>query len=462
MSKKRAPLGFALIAYNAAATLPRTLASIRPFVEQIVVAVDERTTDKTAKVAKRCGADKVVPVKVSDYHECAMHGRVLVQHFAEARNESFRHLDPALDFHGWVDADDEILGGEHFAALCERCPPESAGLWMKYIYAHNKGPNGEIIPNTEFYRERVFRTHLAGQRIDWHWQHRVHEVCVARGIDAKWTLNDDIVWVHQHGAHKTEASAPRNDLCLEVEYEEDPDGARTIFYLGNSKFAQQRWDEAVAWYERLLALEDKNTYQNWQGATYLSKAYMQLGDVPSATAAAFRALDVMPNHPEPYFDLAQCYAIQGDDDKVAFWTNLARVAMAKNAKGEPAAGEATLVHRPPFFVFVNPMDYTFNSRMPIAEAHIRGGRISAALEELESAYRAMPDGRVGQRILDLRQTEARMHAANAFVQMAAVVKDPDTILRLYAGLPPEVKAFGRARDVAIPLLMAQRDERFAA
>lgn len=462
MSKKRAPLGFALIAYNAAETLPRTLASIRPFCEQIVVAVDERSSDKTAKVAKRCGADKVVPVKVSDWHECEMHGRVLVQHFAAARNESFKHLDPTLDWHAWIDADDELLGGEHLAALCERCPPQSAGLWHKYIYAHNKGPAGEIIPNTEFYRERLFRTKVQGQPVTWTWQHRVHEVCVAQGIEPQWTLNDDVVWVHQHGAHKTEASAPRNDLCLEVEFEEDPNGARTIFYLGNSKFAQQQWQGAVDWYERLLSIEDKNTYQNWQSATYLCKAYQQLGDAGNATAAAFRALDVMPQHPEPYYDLAQCYALQGDDDKVQFWTNLARLAMARNGKGERATGEATLIHRPPFFVFVNPMDYTFNSRMPIAEAHVRGGRISAALEELEGAYRAMPDGRVGQRILDLRQTEARMHAANAFVQMAAVVQDPDTILRLYAALPNEVKAFGRARDVAIPLLMAKRDERYAA
>ncbi len=452
-SPRRAPLGFALLAYNAAETLPRTLASIRPYCEQVVVAVDERTTDKTAKVAKKAGADVVETIQVSDWHECPVHGKILVQHFAEARNRSFALLDPALDWHAWIDADDELIGGDKLAAICARCPAESVGVWANYVYAHNKGPAGEIVPNTEFYRERLFRTRVGDRPIQWRWQHRVHEVCAPVGIEASWTLTGDLVWVHQHGAHKTESSAPRNDRCLEVEFEESPNNPRTLFYLGNSKFAQGEWPEAAAFYERLLDLEDGNVYQNWQAATYLCKAHLQTGDVGAATLAAYRALDVRPDHPDPYFDLARCYAVAGEDDKALFWTKLARQAMA---------GAEPLVTRPPFFVFVNPMDYSYNARLPIAEVHAKAGRLAQSREELEAAQAVLPSRELATRIADLRLTEARMSAANAFVQTAEVVRDPEAILRVYAGLPDEVKAFGRARDAAIPLLMAQRDERFAA
>jgi tetratricopeptide (TPR) repeat protein len=399
---------------------------------------------------------------VSQEHSCPLHGTINVQHFAAARNEAFTHLDPSLAFHSWIDADDELLGGEKLAAVLERCAPESAGLWGNYVYAHAKGPRGEIQPTTEFYRERFFRTTVNGQPVTWTWQHRVHEVCVPSIKDPKWTLQTDVVWLHQSGAHKSEDSAPRNDRCLEVELEEDPGNARTTFYLGNSKFAQRQWDEAAGWYQRLLALDDPNTYQNWQAATYLAKSLMQLGDVDGAIAAAYKALDVKPDHPEPYFDLAQCYALAGDDEKVAFWTHAARVLMQTDAAGNTASGQHALVKRPPFFVFVNPLDYSFNGRMPIADALARAGKIGEAAEEYEAAYRVVPDEKLRQRIADLRATEARMHAANAFVQMARTIQDEDAILRLYDSLPDDVKAFGRTRDVAMPILLKRREERYAA
>src|SRR5690348_11003092 len=109
---EKASIGVALIAKDSEITLGACLASFSPFVKQIVVAVDERTTDKTANVARRYGA-KVVPVQVSDWHECPAHRpRVLAQDFAAARNVSFSHLDPDLDYRMWVDADD-VLENAH-------------------------------------------------------------------------------------------------------------------------------------------------------------------------------------------------------------------------------------------------------------------------------------------------------------------------------------------------------------
>ena len=64
-----APVGVAIIAKDAEQTLGTCLASLRPYVRQIVVCVDKTTTDKTAEVAKGAGADILVPIQVSDWHE---------------------------------------------------------------------------------------------------------------------------------------------------------------------------------------------------------------------------------------------------------------------------------------------------------------------------------------------------------------------------------------------------------
>ena len=57
---RKPSLGFALIAKDAEHHLGACLESIRPIAEQIVVCVDERTTDKTARVAKKYGAQAAI------------------------------------------------------------------------------------------------------------------------------------------------------------------------------------------------------------------------------------------------------------------------------------------------------------------------------------------------------------------------------------------------------------------
>ena len=449
MVKNRAPVAVGMIARNAEKTLGRCLDSIRPYVTQIVVGVDETTTDKTAKVAKKHGAT-VVPVKVSDYHECPHHGRVLAQHFADARNQVFSHLDKSLPFLLWIDADDVLEGGERLAELCAAVPGDAAGVWFPYVYAHHTASDGTRVPNTVFHRERLLKTSIDGQPVKWTWKHRVHEVVTPELVGTpKWIFNHDIKVVHQDGGHKTEASAPRNLLLLEIDHESDPDDPRTVFYLGNTYFALGRWDAAAGFYERRVAMEDPakaNPYEVWQSALYACKAYQRLGSHEDALRMAFAALDAAPQHREPYFALAECYAMTGSDGKVEFWTKQGRSQGLQNL---------------PPFVFSNPMDTSYNHHLPIADAHLRQGRITAAVAELEAAHQAFPDKRVGDAIAEHKRTLADMEAANAFVTTARNL-DPDSVLGLYEHLPADVRRFGRTRDVVIPLLLKKRDADYAA
>ena len=77
-------LGFALIARDAGKHIGACLDSIRPISKQIIVCVDELSEDDTENVALEHGADGVFPIKISEWHECPQHGRVLTKHFARA------------------------------------------------------------------------------------------------------------------------------------------------------------------------------------------------------------------------------------------------------------------------------------------------------------------------------------------------------------------------------------------
>lgn len=430
-------LGFAMIAKDAEQTIGRCLDSIQPLAQQIVVCVDERTTDKTARIAKRYGAE-VHSVKVSDWHECAMHGRVLAQHFARARNESFSHLDPALKWWAWIDSDDILKGGEHLLDILGSLPDDMVGLWAPYHYSTMQSG---AATNTLFHRERFFRS-----AVGWKWEYRVHEVATP-SRPGPWVLANEVAMYHQEGAHKTESSALRNLLLLEIDYEEDPTASRTLFYLGNQYFAMGEWGSAIAWYERLGRLTEQghyvNPYELWQSRCYQAMAFQKMGDFQMAQQACFAAIDSMPGHPEPYYILASVYTLMGQPDKAVYWT--------KHGREQP---------EPPFFVFKNPLDYTFNNRLQMSDALAQMGKVAEAREELEQAHAALSDPNVQSAIEHYRKIESETEEAKAFKQWAAYM--PDGILRdglvvaRYSDLSREVKGISSVRDIAVPIIMRNR------
>ncbi len=434
MTSKRAPIGVALMVRDGEKTLGTCLDSLRPYVSQIVVGVDLTTTDKTTKTAKKHGADIVFPLQVSDWHECDKHGRVLAQDFAKARNETFKRLDPKLPFWMWIDADDYLVGGEHLKHLCESLPADALGAWLPYHYAT---VNNGAATTTLFDRERLLRS-----SVGWEWEYRVHE-CVKPLSPGTWfpsqALPHPIAVYHQEGVHKSVASTERNQVLLEIGLEEKGEDPRTTFYLANGHFAAGRLREAVHWYERTTEIS-QNPYECWQSFCYMSLAYRRLGLLDDATRAAFCAVDLIPTYKEAYFRLAEIYLDAGQYEKVLFWDRIART-MAD----------------PPRFVFTNPLDEQYNSRMAVADALAEMFRIKEAREVLLTAAAVVPNEHLTARIGRYDELIAAQDQANAFVQLARGRTDEQIIaLWEHANLPDDVKAFGRVRDVVMPCYLRQR------
>src|SRR6185295_17084434 len=135
-----------------------------------------------------------------------------------------------------------------------------------------------------------------------------------------------------------------------------------------------------------------------------------MGNLDGATAAAFRAMDIEPQHPEPYLRLSAIASLAGEHEKCIWWKKQA------DTKVEP-----------PFFVFKNPLDYTYNARMPLADSLAALGRVSEARGELEAAYQAMPNESVGQAIRHYAGLERDHATANAFLTLAQGKSDEDVI-----------------------------------
>jgi hypothetical protein len=434
-AKTRAPVGVALIVKDGEKTLGPCLTSLRPHVSQIVVAVDERTTDKTARVAKRHGADVITPVRVSDWHECPAHGRVLAQHFGQARNESFRHLDPSLDFWLWIDADDVLVGGEHLVQVCREIPEDCVGAWLEYHYATIDGGKQTT---TLFDRERLLRP-----SVGWRWDYRVHEVVVPLRDRPRWALDRRVKVYHQEGVHKSEASTTRNQLLLEIDWEEQPDNQRTAFYLANGFFASNDFARAAAWYETTTQI-GTNPWEVWQSYCYLSMALRRMGDLDGAVHAAYCAIDGQPDYREGYYRLAECCLTAGEWAKAIHW---AEVGLNKTD--------------PPRFVFKNPLDTTVNIKTVLGEAFSRIGHVSEAKKHFAAAHAVAPTEQLAAAVAECARIEDASQRASAFCYLARGLPQ-DERERLYAALPDDVKAIGRVRDLVMPGVMRRREERYAA
>lgn len=442
-------VGLAVMARDAERTLPLLLQSVRPYVHFIAIGVDELTTDRTAQVAKKCGADEVFPLHVSDEHECVIHGRKLAQHFGNARQETYRHLPVKdLDFTLWLDADDILEGGEKIASTLAALPEETVGLWLPYHYGWMEREDGQRVVNTLFHRERFLRTKMFGKPVTTTWEGRVHETVKPNPMGPM-AVTDDIVVVHQQNAHKTDESAPRNTLLLEMDFEEDPHSTRTLFYLGCSHFALGNWAEAIRWFELRCAEGDEGAgYELWNTYHYLALAYLQMGDLTSAQQAACQEALTIPHHPEPYFLLAKIEALAGRYEQSLEWNKIGRTK-------KPA----------PFWAFKNPMESSYHQRMVQGGALLNLGRVTEAKNEWMEAGKIMMNEEVAGAIQDAAKKEADVRAADAFVEIVtspgflkgkekhgeSEVTDYVRIDRIYRDLSDDVKSHGRVRDLLMPL-----------
>lgn len=423
----KASVGVAIIAKNAAKTIGACLDSIVPHVRQVVVCVDENTTDATAKIARKHGAQVFTGLQVSVPHECPAHGRVMVQHFADARDWSFSKLRRDVDWWMWIDSDDVVKGGEKLVEALGALSPDVAGVWLPYHYSQvgNGGPTATL-----FDRERIVRATMP-----WKWQHRVHEVLVPADKPTEsvnWVRTDDVAIYHQGEGHDTRGSAKRNILCLEIDLEENPRDTRALFYLGNQYFALNEWEAAIHYYAQ--SVDCGNAYQVWQTWLYLSMAYEKIGDVKASMESAYQAVDTAPYHPEPYYRLAALAMLTGDVQRCEFWTQF--------GDSLPDA---------PFFAFKNPLDRTFNARVTLAQAYANDGRFSRAKQQLELAARVMPEPTVLRGIKDYEQIEKETALADAFVQ---VMKETGRLPEL--PMDEKLWKFGRVRDVVVPHLLKAR------
>ncbi|MFO0899231.1 MAG: glycosyltransferase [Pirellulales bacterium] len=230
-------LSLCMIVRDSSRTLGACLASIRPWVDELVV-VDTGSTDDTPQLAERFGA------RVFHFPWC--------DSFSKARNESFLHARGEWLF--WMDSDDTIdeQNGRALRALVQQNTPADVLGYVMQVHCPSTQGDG-ILDATVVDHVKLLRN-LPEMRFEG----RIHEQI----LPAIRRLSGRVEWseifvVHSGSDRSREGQAKKlaRDLrLLELEHAERPDHPFTLFNLGMTYNELGRHAEAIQTLQRSLEM----------------------------------------------------------------------------------------------------------------------------------------------------------------------------------------------------------------
>lgn len=207
--------------------------------------------------------------------------------FDDARNTAMSLVPTDIDIMIQLDAD-EVFSEPDWRKHFDANPGhERYSYWLR----HEGGGWGQV------------KRQNAHQRAGYRWEHPVHEV-----IKGEWATChlDEVVIMHKPDALKS-----RQYMLGMLEHwsEEDPDDARTLFYLGREYKYRAMWDKSrIALWKYIH--HDKATWGPERG-----EAYMLLAQIDNNPERYFwKAVAEEPRRREPFFYLAKHHQQRNEMD----------------------------------------------------------------------------------------------------------------------------------------------------
>lgn len=305
--KRQVTVSLCMIVKNEEQTLDRCLASVRDFVDEIVI-VDTGSTDKTKEIASRY-TDRIVDFE-------------WVNDFAKARNYAFSLA--TREYVLWLDADDIVLpaDAEKFKTIVSNLEWNTDSVSMHYNLAFDDAGNvtTSLRRNRLVKRERGFR-----------WIGMVHEYLEVSGH----VVYSDICITHD----RIHTNSTRN---LNI-YEERLDAGevfstRDMLYFANELSDNGQWERAFATYEQFLQRSDGWIEDKINACGRAADSLMELGRLEEAKTKALQAFAYSLPRAEHCCKLGLYHMKEERYEEATYWYKQALSAP------KPVEPNAMLVH----------------------------------------------------------------------------------------------------------------------
>lgn len=280
-------LTLCMILKDEEATIAKTLGTVLPYIDRWLI-LDTGSTDRTPEIVKQTLASK----------PGALHEAPFVD-FSTSRNHALELCGDDTEFILWLDADDELVGGQELRAFLQK-EMSARGPDREAYYVR-------VDTGIRFDSARVFRS-----RAKWRFKGAVHEVlCHPERQPPSHRVPHTLIR-HSSGvsAERTKKRWERDILLLSRALEQNPGDTRSAFYLAQSYVWLDRKNEAKA------ALLKRISMGGWYEEVYQCR--MQLAAIAQAEGSPFAyvlelyldAFRTSPHRAEPLHAIAYHYNAQ--------------------------------------------------------------------------------------------------------------------------------------------------------
>lgn len=238
-----------------------------------ILIADTGSTDKTVKLAKKCGA-KVPEICITPWR------------FDDARNAALALVPRNIDVCVSLDLDEELQPG--WREEIERVWTEGTTR-LRYGFDWGAGI--------------VFKYEKIHARHGYRWTHPCHEYPIPYLIDEQYADTDMLMVIHKPDNTK---SRGQYLPLLEMSVKEDPNDPRNAFYYARELSFHGQWEKSIEECNRYLALPGAN-WPNERCYAYrvISRCHDALGNWDAAMSAARHAVIEAPHTREPWCEVAK-------------------------------------------------------------------------------------------------------------------------------------------------------------
>lgn len=310
-----------MIAKNEEAHIRACLESVKDHVDEIILVLDDRSSDKTEEIAREFGAH-VFSFKWADS-------------FSVARNESLKHA--TKDWVLCLDAD-EVVNDEDMKKLHSLLDStdKEGFLISQRNYTEDKSLRGWK-PNDKYsecrasgYHQtpivRIFRNHKG-----YHFINRVHEEVDTSILNKGGKIADSGIPVHHYGLLKGNLEEKR-DLYLDYglkQIKDDPHSIRSKYEVARVYKARGKYKEAIGLLAEVLKV--KPTYRHT--LVNIADCYHKIGALEKAIKSYKLAIKSRPKDEVAYLNFG---VLLVELNKVGEASSMFNFALAVNPKS-PAA-----------------------------------------------------------------------------------------------------------------------------
>lgn len=136
-----------------------------------------------------------------------------------------------------------------------------------------------------------------------------------RPIDhTKLKIDKEVCWIDDKddGGYKAD-KFERDIKLLTKALEDEPNNPRTLFFLGQSNINLKKYEEAIKWYSKRIAVSPnlKDDEEAWYSHYYIAKCYYSLNKFVEMEYWGLKAFEVRPTRLEPLFFLIRHFCDKG-------------------------------------------------------------------------------------------------------------------------------------------------------